>query len=240
MKFAVENDEISKNPALYVTLPEKSSKPKKEVRWFNENEIKLIKAEALRCYKNERPVHRLGYIFPFLINTGMRIGEALALQWNDVDFEKETISVKHTVSQIKNRDKSEDKRSYKLIVQSVKTKNGNRIIPLNNEAMTAIKEMKKINFNSDFVFASDNGSVSSAFTIDKTFRTILKKCGLVPTGVHSLRHTCASILFRRGCDPKYISHLLGHSEVFITYETYIHFIQEQNIDELKDILNDNI
>lgn len=63
---------------------------------------------------------------------------------------------------------------------------------------------------------------------DTTFRQILKNAGIDKiSGVHSLRHTFASMLFKKGVDPKTVSELLGHSDVSITYNIYIHIIHEQ-------------
>ena len=70
-----------------------------------------------------------------------------------------------------------------------------------------------------------------------TFRQIQKRCEISPQyGVHTLRHTFASIMFMNGVDVKTVSAILGHSGTNITYNTYIHLIQEQKIDAMK-ILN---
>ena len=63
--------------------------------------------------------------------------------------------------------------------------------------------------------------------IDRMLRNILTKCNIKPCGVHALRHTYASMLFKKGVDVKTVSELLGHADVSITYNTYIHLIKEQ-------------
>jgi site-specific recombinase XerD len=69
------------------------------------------------------------------------------------------------------------------------------------------------------------------------FRCILKKSGLEGVGVHSIRHTFASRLFAKGVDVKTVSDLLGHSEVGVTYDTYIHLIQEQHVIAVETLEN---
>lgn len=89
--------------------------------------------------------------------------------------------------------------------------------------------LKGINGRYDFVFSNAKGNRIYARNVDRMFRAILKRCNIAPTGVHTLRHTFASCLFAKGVDVKTVSELLGHSEIGITYDTYIHLIQEQHI-----------
>jgi len=75
--------------------------------------------------------------------------------------------------------------------------------------------------------ANDAGNICEPRNIDRMFRNILAKCGIKPCGVHALRHTFASMLFKRGVDVKTVSELLGHANVSVTYDRYIHLIKEQ-------------
>ena len=136
------------------------------------------------------------------------------------------------------KDRSESDRSYCCVKQpSTKTKNGSRIIPLNTEAMRSLISLRGLNGNTPYVFATKKGERITPRNIDRTFRSILKRCGIACTGVHSLRHTFASRLFAKGIDVKTVSELLGHSDVGITYDTYIHLIQEQRMTAVKAIEN---
>ena len=101
--------------------------------------------------------------------------------------------------------------------------------------MRALISLRGLNDNTPYVFATKNGKRITPRNIDRTFRSILKRCGIACTGVHSLRHTFASRLFAKGVDVKTVSELLGHSDVGITYDTYIHLIQEQRITAVKAI-----
>ncbi len=234
-KFAVDRNEIIFNPALTVTLPKNIERQKSDIKFFKEDEIDKIMFESVRCYKEGRLVHRLGYIVPFLLYTGMRIGEALALKWSDIDFSKKTIFIHRSSALVKSQD-DEEGRKYKIIEQSTKTKNGERTIQITGVVQECLEFMQQKNeMKSEYVFPSQKGLISSHSSVDKMFRSILRNCGLEETGVHSLRHTYASMLFKKGIDVKIISELLGHSGVDITYNTYIHLVKEQRIIEIEKI-----
>lgn len=97
--------------------------------------------------------------------------------------------------------------------------------------------LKGINGRYDLVFSNAKGNRIYARNVDRMFRAILKRCSIAPTGVHALRHTFASCLFSKGVDVKTVSELLGHSEVGITYDTYIHLIQEQHVTAVEVLEN---
>ena len=84
------------------------------------------------------------------------------------------------------------------------------------------------------MFANDKGERVTHSSINKMFRKIQEKCGIKPTlGPHAARHTFATVLFRNGVDVKTVSTLLGHSSTSITYNIYIHVINEQKADAVK-------
>ncbi|WP_294755077.1 site-specific integrase [uncultured Ruminococcus sp.] len=211
---------------------------KSDVKCFSEDELQRIEAEAVKCYNNGKRIYRMGEIVIFLADTGLRIGEALTLEWTNINFKKKTVTVRQNMVFVKDR-KSTDK-SYKYIKQcSTKTKKGSRIVPLTAAAIRALMSLKGINGSTKYVFATSTGKRIYPRNIDRMFRGILKKCGIKGTGVHTLRHTFASRLFAKGVDVKTVSELLGHSEVGITYDTYIHIIQEQQaaaVDVLENVL----
>jgi integrase len=161
----------------------------------------------------------------------MRIGELLSLKWENLDFDTKTARVKDSVVMIKDRTKGENddsKPNYILFEQSdVKTDSSDRIIQLNNKAITALKEIYAINGKHKHVMACSKGNIFTPRNFDRMLRNILRHCNLEPCGAHVLRHTFASMLFRNGVDVKTVSELLGHKDVAITYNTYIHLLKEQ-------------
>ena len=234
-KIASIRQHISMNPMLTVVLPARADDELSDVRFFNEEQITKIKAEAIRKYSTGKDVYRLGYAFILLLNTGMRMGEALALSWDDIDFDNRLINIHKSVASVKDRSDS-DKKS-KLIVQDMpKTKKSIRIITMNDGAYNALQYIKGINGDKPYVLARESGSLGSPSMLDKAFRKIQKHCDISPIlGVHALRHTFASILFKNNIDVKTVSELLGHSGTTITYNTYIHLISEQKIKAVKII-----
>lgn len=234
-KLATARNHIQRNPMITVVLPVKTEEQLSDIHFFNTNEIAKIKAEATRKYSTGKDVYRLGYAFILLLNTGMRAGEALALTWQDVDFDSRTISITKSVATV--TDRSGGKTKYKTIIQDMpKTKKSIRLITINDGALDALEHLKAINGNYTYVLARDKGRLGTHSMLDKAFRLIQKHCGISPTvGVHALRHTFASILFKNGIDVKTVSELLGHSGTTITYNTYIHLIQEQKVKAMKII-----
>lgn len=236
LKYAVKRRDLPYNVAEGVTIPKNTQRSNSDIRFFTEDEIRLILKESVRCCKNGNRAYRIGEIFIFLLNTGLRIGEALALEWQNIDFEKKLATIRSNVVYVK--DRTDNQKSYRCIKQSTtKTKNGSRIIPLNSEAIRALISLKGINGNTPYIFATKNGKRIHPRNVDRTFRGILHQCNIPCTGVHSLRHTFASRLFAKGVDVKTVSELLGHSDIGITYDTYIHLIQEQRAAAVSAIEN---
>lgn len=236
LKYAVKRRDIAYNVAESVAIPTNIQRSSSDIHFFTEDETRLILQESVRCCKNGNRAYRIGEIFIFLLNTGLRIGEALALEWENIDFKKQLATVRNNVVYVKDRTSSG--RSYRCIKQpSTKTKNGSRIVPLNSEAVRALISLKGINGSTPYVFATKNGKRIHPRNVDRTFRGILQRCNIPCTGVHSLRHTFASRLFAKGVDVKTVSELLGHSDVGITYDTYIHLIQEQRVVAVNAIEN---
>ncbi|MCL2105667.1 MAG: site-specific integrase [Oscillospiraceae bacterium] len=223
LKKALADDDVAKNPCLSVRLPRKDTLESKEIVTLTAEEVMRFTNEAKRVYSNGKSVYRLGYAFILILNTGIRVGEALALTWDCVDFSRKTLRIRASKSYVKNRDKS-NPSSYKYVDDTTKTKSGNRIIPLNDCALEALQELHKINGQFKNVLASSSGRVNPPRNFSRTICGIYEKAGIQPSGIHALRHTFASLLFAKGTDVKYISKLLGHSDVLITYNTYIHII----------------
>lgn len=236
-KFAVKREYIRRNPADGIAIPKVNQKPQSEIKFFTNEQIDQIKREAMLINDiDNKPVYRNGAIVPFLLNTGLRVGEAIALEWKDIDFERRFISVSKNVSYVKNRvDESDSAPSYKSVVQyTPKTKSSIRKVNINNTAYDALMFLKKYGTSSVYVFANADGERVTHSMINKVFRKIQEKCGITPTlGPHAARHTFATVLFRKGVDVKTVSALLGHSGTSITYNIYIHVINEQKADAVR-------
>ena len=239
-QYAVLNREMPFNPMEVVAMPKKENMAKatKEIRIFSQEELKKIEALVSIVYGSGRPRYKYAYFFIFLANTGLRAGEALALTWEDVDFETRMIAINKSVATIRNR-ATEENEKYKVIVTSVETKNGNRFIPLNDKAMKALLWLKRYQSDNGIktqqIICTDKGNRISQKTLPHLLSTVLDAAGVPYRNVHAFRHTFASHLIDAGVDVKVVSQLLGHSSVKVTYDTYVHVGNERAIEAVKSL-----
>ena len=223
----------SYNPCEGVVLPENKRRDCSGIRFFNQEQRKLILAEATRTYSNGSPVYRLGWAYIFLMYSGLRAGELCALTWKDIDFANRTITVCKNAIEFSERDEKGIRHSLLMTQESTKTKSGNRIIPMTQKAFRSLLELKKITGSEEYIITSSRHKRIRPSWLDTTFRKILVATKIIEKGeslgVHTLRHTFASMLFNNGCEIKIVSDLLGHSNTKITENIYIHLIQQNKI-----------
>lgn len=206
---------ILKNPCLNVTLPKNLktteaiiNERKNKFQYFNENEIK----ELLELFKNTRYYN----VILFALGTGMRKGEILGLQWKDVDFEHNEIHVIHNLSYVADINK-DGKKNYSTILQTPKSNNSIRVIPMSNKIFNLLNSLPK---NSDYVFCNEQGSHFDIKWTEKFWHNKLKDTNMKDKRFHDLRHTFATMLLLNGANLIQIKELLGHSSVKIT-EMYL-------------------
>lgn len=229
MELGVQRGEIIKNPVKGVKLPSSKSKEKKAVTAYTPDEIEAIVEEAKRTYKNGTPVYRYGYLIILILNTGMREGEPLYLKWKDVDLEKRRIYIHGDVVEVKNRDENAESSYICIEQETPKTDKSTRYIPLNDNAVETLENLRKLIKDKDRVIATKNHTILSPRKVYRTMENILTACKI--TGktnlVHALRHTFATTLIRNGVDIKAVSEILGHEDVSTTLKIYHHTIEEQ-------------
>lgn len=240
-KLGVIQKTVQSNPALGVTIPSKKLFPAKKIHFYTKEEAQQLIEQAMICWTNGTRRYPLGAFVPLLINTGLRMGELLALRWEeDVDLENKMITVHNNLTFV--RDRSKDEKKYMLLEQdSVKTDAGqDRSIPINDQALAALLDLQKFTGSQTYVMTTKNGTHVSPRNIDRIFRRIAVAAGFTEEkiyGIHALRHTFATLLLTNDVDIKTVSELLGHSDVTITYNTYIHVIKEQKRKALASIPN---
>lgn len=153
----------------------------------------------------------------------------LGLRWTDVSFEKRTI-VNNTRVIVKDRT-GESENHYTVISQeSAKTAAGERTIPMNKKAFAALQDLYSITGQNEYVLTSKNGTPLTPRYLDRMFRKIATYAGMDEEkvfGLHSMRHSFACRLFENGVDAKTVSTILGHADVGVTYNTYIHLLKNQ-------------
>lgn len=167
-------------------------------------------------------------VIKFQIYTGMRIGETLALTWNDIDFENKTINVNKTVSYIN--------KEFK--VGPPKTENSYRQLSMNNsiyELLVKIKdfqtsrkeELENVWEENNLVFTSYTGNYIHRNSISKRLTKIAKNTDYEYITIHSLRHANATLLLLNGVDLKIVSSHLGHGDIQTTADIYVDVLKTQ-------------
>ena len=211
LRKAVSLKIISENPAEEIGMPSKKIvKKPKEVLAYNEKEQK-----RLQEYIEKNSDSNAVLCVAFMIETGLRAGEAMALRWQDIDAEKHKCHVSSTIV-------NPHIPSKAYVQETPKTDASIRTIPLTVRA-TAILNILKRRATSEFIFG-DKNIKSTRLEYPTLIRAIKKMCresGVPYRGAHVFRHTFATNCYYKGIDVKILSKLLGHSDVKVTFNTYI-------------------
>ncbi len=150
--------------------------------------------------------------------TGLRIGELLALTWNDIDLKKGLLTVNKTCHDGKTES------GFGRIVDEPKTESSKRIIPVPKQLLHILKELKRIE-KSKYV-VSVEGNPVTVRSYQRSFQLLLKKQNIPHKGFHSLRHTFATRALECGMDVKTLSEILGHKNATVTLNRYVHSLLE--------------
>ena len=165
------------------------------------------------------------------LSTGLRIGEVCALQWKDLDINTGLISVNKTLNRIYIIDDNFDKHT-ELIIDTPKTQNSIREIPMSNEIIKILRNIKKIVNNDYYILTNEQAPIEP-----RTYRTYYKKLlhelKIPYLKFHGLRHSFATRCIESNCDYKTVSVLLGHSNISTTLNLYVH----PNIEQKKKCIN---
>jgi len=194
---------------------DKLKRPKlkeKPVECFTLAEQKRIEQAVMNGKKDKL------YGIILCLYSGLRIGELIALQWCDIDFGKEILTVSKSCHYGKDG----------LVIDEPKTATSRRVIPLPRQLLPILKSIKKKS-DSPFV-VSANGSTVSVRSYQRSFELLLKKLNIPHKGFHSLRHTFATRALECGMDVKTLSEILGHKNPVVTLNRYAHSLMEHKAD----------
>lgn len=201
----------------YVANKIKRPKTKeKQVECFSCHEQKKIEHYVLNSGKDKL----FGIVL--CLYTGLRIGELLALTWDDIDFGKGLLFVSKTCHD------GNDGINHIRIIDSPKTVHSRRVIPLPKQILYLLKGIKKRS-ECEYIVADGDKPVFVR-SYQRTFEFLLKKLNIPHKGFHSLRHTFATRAMECGMDVKTLSELLGHKNATITLNRYAHSLLEHKVD----------
>ncbi|MDV3695095.1 site-specific integrase [Elizabethkingia anophelis] len=158
------------------------------------------------------------------LSAGMRIGEVCALTWEDIDTNNGIISVNRTIQRIYVIE--DGTRRTELILDTPKTKNSIREIPISKDLLRILKPFKKI-VNPLFFVLTNDAKPTEPRTYRSYYKNLMKELKMPELKFHGLRHSFATRCIESNCDYKTVSVLLGHSNISTTLNLYVHPNMEQ-------------
>ena len=164
------------------------------------------------------------------LSTGMRIGEICGLRWCDIDTNEGVIKVRHTLQRIYIIDG--DTRHTELLLDTPKTQNSVRDIPMSTELLKILKSINKVVNDNYYVISNDEKPIEPR-TYRNYYKKLCIKIGIPELKFHGLRHTFATRCIESNGDYKTVSVLLGHSNINTTLNLYVH----PNKDQKKKLIN---
>ena len=229
-RYAVAKKKMISNPIDLVKMPHKDMFEEKEIIYWSQRERDAFIDACYSTYTNGRRRYSFSSIFIFCLCTGCRIGEALSLKHNEIDYEKRTALIDSTVVTIKDRKR---KCLMKLDQQSTK-RNGQRIIYVPDKAFEAIADAKKqLGWDPNgYVFHTKDGDSIGIATVQKAFYAILSVAGLPKCGTHTMRHTFVSLALQNNVPLVAIADQIGHANPGITSRTYAHLLEEARVSSM--------
>ena len=222
LQYGVVMQAIPFNPAREVILPRNTQKAKREkVKHFDNDELK-----SFLKYLDTLDLSRYRYyyeitLYKFLLATGCRINEALALSWSDIDLDNAIVHITKTLNYNQELNSPKSKSSYRDIDIDQAT-----VSMLKQYRLRQTKEAWKIGKSESIVFSDFIHEYPNNRTLQTRLRTHFKRAKVTNIGFHGFRHTHASLLLNSGIPYKELQHRLGHSTLSMTMDVYSHLSKE--------------
>lgn len=216
--WCIDSGYAIKNPCLKVEIKGNKNdiinNQRQEVEILSEEEIKTIK-EYIKNTDME-------LLILLDLATGLRQGELLALDWENIDLDKQILEVKRTVKEVYVYD-SETEKHIETMYQIPKTPNSFRKVSIPSSIITKLEKVKN---KKGLLFYDKNGQPLRAKNVADKWKKILKNCNIQHKKFHAIRHTYASMLLKNGVDIETVAELMGHTAVSIT-QIYLHSSKDQ-------------
>jgi integrase len=220
---AVRDKAVAHNPAHAVRRPRVTA-----------NEAAYITPDQLRSLLAAAEGSRYAPLFALLVNSGLRRGEALALHWSDIDLDAKLLRVRGTLARV----------DGELVVTETKTAKSRRVVPLSPTAENVLRDLRtrqraeRLMAGSmwqptPYVFTTEFGQPSDPRNALRALKAAAKRAKLPSTvGLHTLRHSAASVRLSAGVPLKVVSEIFGHASVAITGDVYGHVPPDVSRDAL--------
>ena len=222
LQYGVVMQAIPFNPAREVILPRNTQKAKREkVKHFENQELKKFLDYLDSLNLDKFRYYYENTLYKFLLATGCRINEALALSWSDIDLDNAVVHITKTLN-------------YKQETNSPKSKSSLRDIDIDQATVSMLKQYRlrqtkeawKIGKSESVVFSDFIHEYPNNRTLQTRLRTHFKRAKVTNIGFHGFRHTHASLLLNSGIPYKELQHRLGHSTLSMTMDVYSHLSKE--------------
>ena len=223
--FAINRGYIIRNPLMDVVKP-KSMKKDKVVR-----AMEIEEQQKFTEYLESKTIKEEPYKNVFLIQMfmGLRVGEALALRYGDIDLRKNIINVNKTLTK--------DKNEHVIMGDTTKTYAGIREVPIPEFIRDSIIEQMVIAENNPDkqLFISNNGKLIDGKNVNRILKERLSKLGIEGITTHSLRHTYGTRCVEAGMRAVALQRLMGHTDVSVTLNTYTSVFNKYKESELEKV-----
>ena len=221
LQYGVTMQVIQHNPARDVIIPRKQQNKEHKVKFFSNQELKQF-LDYLEDLDQSSYENFFDYVlYKTLLATGCRIGEALALEWSDIDLKKGVISISKTLNRYQE-------------TNTPKSKAGLRKIDIDKATVSLLKQYKKRQQVQSWQLGRSESIVFTPFTTKYAYACLLRKrlqshfkaAGVPDISFHGFRHTHATIMLYAGIAAKDLQYRLGHSNISMTLNTYVHATKE--------------
>ncbi|HET4468864.1 TPA: tyrosine-type recombinase/integrase [Streptococcus pneumoniae] len=221
LQYGVTMQAIQHNPARDVIIPRKQQNKEHKVKFFSNQELKQF-LDYLEDLDQSSYENFFDYVlYKTLLASGCRIGEALALEWSDIDLKKGIISISKTLNRYQETNTPKSKASL-------------REIDIDKATVSLLKQYKKRQQVQSWQLGRSEGIVFTPFTTKYAYACLLRKrlqshfkgAGVPDISFHGFRHTHATIMLYAGIEAKDLQYRLGHSNISMTLNTYVHATKE--------------
>lgn len=215
---------VTNNPARDIILPRRQKKADNKVKFIAPDDLKAFLDNLEKKQYKRYGLYYEYVLYHLLLSTGLRIGEACALEWTDIDLDKSTITVNKTYN-----------KGLKA-VSTAKTKSANRTISIDNKTILMLKQyrnrQRQLFFETgarapSVVFATPTREYFDLAIRQSALDTRCKEVGIHRFTFHAFRHTHASLLLNAGISYKELQYRLGHSNITMTLDIYSHLSRDK-------------